>query len=286
MTGEPIFWFAIPVHNRIEFTIRCLDSIRRQSFRHYRVVVCDDGSTDNTAEVLKNRFPHVTVVRGDGNLWWTGATNECLKYILENAGNGDFVVTLNNDLELAEDYLERMHAALSGQQDIILASASYAINNPVRLVEPGQRMSWLHAKEYALDPEKYDYSGLAEVTHASGRGTVFPVRVFKQIGLYDFEGLPHYAADYDLSHRARRAGYRIYMNYDARLYSHVDSTGSTAFRGAFSLSKLYGYLTDIKSPACLKYRWRFAWKNCPRMLLPSFILIDTARVVGSFLFKR
>ena len=284
--SQPRFWFAIPVHNRIELTTRCLESIRSQSFRSFTVVVCNDGSTDDTAKILESRFPEVKVLQGDGNLWWTGATNECVKYMLENADSEDYIVTLNNDLELADDYLARMHEALSGQQDVILTSASYDINNPERLVEPGQRMSWLRAREYALNPEQYDYSGLAAVTHAPGRGTVFPVRVFKQVGLYDFEGLPHYAADYDLSMRSRRAGYRLYINYDAKLYSHVDSTGSKAFRGSLSLSKLYGYLTDIKSPACLKYRWRFSWKNCPPMLFPSFILLDTARVVGSFLFKH
>ena len=286
MTSDPKFWFAIPVHNRAGLTRSCLMSICKQSYENYSVVLCDDGSTDGTARLLEKEFPEVNVVKGNGDLWWTGATNECVRYALENAEPSDYLITLNNDLELAEDYLERMASTLKKRPDAILMSASYDIARPDVLVEPGERMDWIRAKAYKIDPKQYDFSGLAEVTHAPGRGTVFPLRVFRQIGLYDFEGLPHYAADYDLAHRARRAGYHIYINYDAKLYSHVDSTGSSAFRGGISLRKLYGYLTDIKSPACLKYRWRFARKNCPPMLLPTYIVLDAARVLGSYLIKR
>ena len=268
------------------FTIACLDSIRNQSYSDYRIVVCDDGSSDGTSAILAEQFPEVTVLKGDGNLWWTGATNECVKFILDNADSHDHLITLNNDLVLAVDYLEKMSEALTDHRDSILMSASYDIDNPDKLIEPGQRMDWLHAREITLDPRKYNYHGLAEVTHAPGRGTLFPVEVFRQIGLYDFEKFPHYAADYDFTHRARRAGYRIFINYDAKLYSHVDATGSSKYRGQRSLSGLIDYLTNIKSPACLKYRWRYARNNCPAFLLPSFIVLDTARVVGSYLFQR
>ncbi|RRQ21642.1 glycosyltransferase family 2 protein [Thiohalobacter thiocyanaticus] len=286
MKAEPRFWFAIPVHNRIELTRSCLQSIRKQVYRNFRIVVCDDGSEDGTAGILAADFPEVVVLNGDGNLWWTGATNECVKYILENAAPDDYLITLNNDLELAVNYLGMMAKALEHKPDAVLASASYDIAQPDRLVEPGERMDWVRAKVRKLDPVSYDYSGLAEITHAPGRGTVFPLRVFSSIGLFDFEGLPQYAADYDFTHRARRAGFRVYMNYDAKLYSHVDHTGSSAFKGGWSLNKFYGYLTSIKSPGCLKYRWRFARKNCPRLLLPSYIVLDTARVLISYLLKR
>ncbi|HED37400.1 MAG TPA: glycosyltransferase family 2 protein [Ignavibacteria bacterium] len=286
MSDKPHFWFAIPVHNRIDFTLACLKSIELQAYRNYSIVVCDDGSSDGTSEILSDKYPEITVLRGDGSLWWTGATNECVESILDKADSDDYIVTLNNDLELATDYLEKMVEILNERPEVILMSASYNICEPEALVEPGQRMDWLRAKEYGLDPGDYNYAGLAEVTHASGRGTAFPMSVFRQVGLFDFEGLPQYAADYDLAHRARRAGYRIYINYDAKLYSHVEATGSAEFGGERSLKGLYGYLTDIKSPACLKYRWRFARKNCPHWLLPSFIMIDTVRVVGSYLFKR
>jgi GT2 family glycosyltransferase len=37
------------------------------------VIVVDDGSSDRTAEEVAENYPKVTILKGDGNLWWTGA---------------------------------------------------------------------------------------------------------------------------------------------------------------------------------------------------------------------
>ena len=286
MTIQPKFWFAIPVFNRIELTLSCVESLYRQEYKNFEIVICDDGSTDNTSTKLAECYPKVKLLHGDGNLWWTGATNECVRYILEHANSDDFIVTLNNDLEVAGDYLHQMLLAIEKMPGSIFMSASYDIKNRNKLIEPGSKMNWLIAKEIKLNAEKYGYAGLAEVTQAPGRGTVFPVGIFKTLGLFDYNKFPQYAADYDFTHRARRAGYNIYINYDAKLYSHIEETGLTSFRQKKSLFGLLRYLSDIKSPACLRYRWRYALNNCPLLLLPSYILFDALFIVGSYFKSR
>lgn len=281
-----VFWFAIPVHNRVGLTMQCLGSIRQQTYSRYEVVICDDGSTDNTSAILTDQYPEVKLLHGNGNLWWTGATNECIRYILNHAGPDDFVVTLNNDLELDEDYLQQMLHAIHTKSDSIFMSASYDIKNKNTLIEPGRRMNWLIAKAIKINPSKYNFTGLAEVTHAPGRGTVFPVEVFNKVGLFDFDKFPHYAADYDLTHRAKKSGYSIFINYDAKLYSHVEKTGLTGFRQKKNLSGLIGYLSNIKSPACLRYRWRYAINNCPPLFFPTFIILDAIFIIGSYFKSR
>jgi len=109
-----MLWVCIPVYNRIHFTLKCLESLSRQDYPHYTVVVCDDGSTDGTAQAIEDQYPQVVVLHGDGNLWWTGATNRCVEYAIQHATDpGDCVVTLNNDLEVPENYLSSLaNAAL------------------------------------------------------------------------------------------------------------------------------------------------------------------------------
>ena len=123
---------------------------------------------------------------------------------------------------------------------------------------------------------------LAEVTHAPGRGTLIPLQAFSDLGLYDEKHLPHYGADYDFTYRARRAGYRILISYRARVFSHIDATGMTIMRREFNYKGFMRYLTDMKSPANLSARWWLAVNNCPRLLLPSFLMLDLLFVVGSY----
>src|SRR5258707_1027535 len=105
---SPIIYIVIPVHNRLEATRECLESLRNQTYTCFRIVLIDDGSTDGTSEFVKENYPDVTVLTGDGNLWWTGATNLGVRYALKICGPDDYVLTLNNDTVLPAKYLEIM----------------------------------------------------------------------------------------------------------------------------------------------------------------------------------
>src|SRR6476619_3291160 len=85
----------IPVHNGLEFTRRCLSALTGQGPAEFETFLVDDGSTDGTAESVHSEHPEVTVLRGDGSLWWSGAVNAgCHQAI---ACGADVVVLFNND---------------------------------------------------------------------------------------------------------------------------------------------------------------------------------------------
>ncbi|MFZ0257215.1 MAG: glycosyltransferase family 2 protein [Gammaproteobacteria bacterium] len=277
-------WVCIPVHNRLSFTDRCLAALRNQNYPHHHVVLCDDGSSDGTGDFVRTKYPEVALLAGDGKLWWTGATNACIDHALAHGDENDAVVTLNNDLEVEPDYLSRLAQVASRYPDAIVTSASHDIKTR-ELRDPGYRHSWLTAGFRAIEPLMDHLPGdteVAEVTHAAGRGTLIPFRVLRRVGLFDFRRLPHYGADYDFSFRARRAGFRIVVAFGAKVFSHVDETGLTRARQKFSLGSFYRYLTDRKTPTNLRSRFWVAAKNCPGFLLPSYLVIDIARVVGGY----
>src|SRR5262245_43379861 len=92
---NPSVAVVVPVHGRLPLTLRFIDSFRRVHYPHYRIVIVDDGSPDGTATTLAREHPDVVVLRGNGNLWWAGATNRGVRYAL---GQGfDYVLTVNND---------------------------------------------------------------------------------------------------------------------------------------------------------------------------------------------
>ena len=281
-------WVCIPVFNRVEYTLKCLASLQKQTYRDFCIVVCDHGSTDGTSEEIRNHYPDVIVLHESSKLWWTGAINRCVEYVLDVGDpKMDVVVTLNNDLEVDEDYLSALVSAAERYPNALITSAGYDIGTR-QLVAPGLRQNWLTSKTstiYAEEDRLQEDTDLAEVTHAPGRGTLIPLQVFRVLGLFDEKHLPHYGADYDFTYRARRAGYRILISFRARVFSHVEATGMTVVRRDFSLNGLLRYLTDMKSPANLSVRWWLAVNNCPRLLLPSFLLLDFLFVVGSY-FKH
>lgn len=278
------------MHDRCELTLRCLASLSHQDYTDFEVIVCDDGSTDGTGEAIANQFSNVVVLRGDGNLWWTGAINRCVEYVLKNTldATDDAVVTLNNDLEVKPDYLARLADTAKRYRRSIISSAGCDISTGT-LVSPGYRQSWVTTKAKPIVIENDHLPGdpmVAAVTHAAGRGALIPLSVFREVGLYDVAHLPHYGADYDLTHRAHRHGFGVLVSHAACVFSHVNETGSVKVRHGGIFQAFLRYLIDQRSPANLRVRWWIAVNNCPRWLLPSFLILDLSYIVGSFFKYR
>lgn len=278
-------WICIPVFNRVEYTLKCLASLQAQTYRDFIVVICDHGSVDGTSQIIRAEYPDVIVLQESSELWWAGATNRCVEYAL-NCGDllQDAIVTLNNDLEVDCDYLSNLVSAATRHPNSIITSAGFDIHNRL-LVAPGLRQNWYTSKVsviYDVQDRLPDDINCAEVTHAPGRGTFIPLQIFSVVGLFDEKHLPHYGADYDFTHRARRAGFRILISFCARIYSYVEATGMSEVRREFNIQGFARYLTDMKSPANLSARWWLAVKNCPRILLPSFLMLDLCFVICSY----
>jgi len=280
-------WICIPVFNRIEYTVKCLATLKAQTFQDITVVICDHGSTDGTSERIRQEFPEVVLISADSSLWWTGAINRCVSYVLQNAAADDYLLTLNNDNELPPDYLTELSAYRDKYPHAVLASAKYNIVTG-ELVAEGHWLNWLTAKAKAVTFERDHLPGdknVIAVNHTSGRGAFFPIAVFQQLGLYDEKNLPHYGADYDFSYKAMRAGFPIYVCKTCRVFAYVEACGMTEVRKQFSLTSFINYLTSIRSPANLKAHWWYGWNNCPKALFPTYITLDVLRLIGSY-FKH
>jgi GT2 family glycosyltransferase len=191
---------------------------------------------------------------------------------------------MNNDNEVPEDYLFNLANHYLKYPNSIITSVVHDIKTN-KLISPGFRQNWLFANTKAINFDEDHLPNnlnLAEVTHASGRGTLFPLEVYKNVGLYDEKHLPHYGADDDLSFKATRTGFKIYIGKDCRVLSHIEQTGMTQVLNNFSIKSFLNYLTNIRSPASLSVRFWYGWNNCPKLLFPSYILLDFIRIIGGY----
>ncbi|MGQ0591192.1 MAG: glycosyltransferase family 2 protein [Gammaproteobacteria bacterium] len=100
---------VIATRNRIAVTRGFLASLEAQQGRDreymLRVYACDDGSSDGTAELLKT-LSHVTVLQGDGSLYWGGATHLAMTRAIED--RPDYILWANDDVRLLPNAIESM----------------------------------------------------------------------------------------------------------------------------------------------------------------------------------
>ncbi len=85
-------------------TLGCLGHLKTtEVLQQVTAVIVDDGSTDGTAAAVQEAYPDCVLLRGDGNLWWTGAIALGMKHAMAN--DAQCVVWLNDDCRPAPDAL-------------------------------------------------------------------------------------------------------------------------------------------------------------------------------------
>jgi GT2 family glycosyltransferase len=285
MAAEYQIGIVIPVHNRMLLTRNCLNSLQQQTFNDFQIIIVDDGSSDGTKEMLAIEFPDVKVLTGDGNLWWTAATNLGVKYALENGV--DYILTLNNDTIPKEDFLEKMIYWAKKKPDALLGA--FAIDSDTKKpIYCGEILDWKKVNS-TMVLDNLDHKamhGITEVSLYPGRGLFIPKSVFEYIGYYDSKRFPHYAADYDFTHRAIRAGYHVYCNLDAKLYIFPSESGNQQIRRIKNIRNYYLHLFAINGGGNLVVFFRYAYRNCPKKYLMRYLLQGSLqRILGYWIHK-
>ena len=94
--------------NGVTYLKSCLISIFDQSYNNFKVILVDNGSTDNSVDFVTHNFPAVKIIALDSNSGFVRGNNIGIKYALEK-NNSEYVLLLNNDTQMIrKDFLEKL----------------------------------------------------------------------------------------------------------------------------------------------------------------------------------
>lgn len=116
------FSVIIPVYNKAPYVSKALDSVFAQTFSDYEVIIVDDGSTDNSAQVVQN------AICGKSNVTFIQQKNSGVSTARNNAisaSHGDFFCLLDADDWWAPTFLEKMDALIHNFPDAELYATNY-----------------------------------------------------------------------------------------------------------------------------------------------------------------
>ena len=272
---------VMPVFNRLDMTRAMLECLRRQQVDEpIRLVVVDDGSTDGTADWLADQGD-IDVLNGDGSLFWGGAVDLAVRHLKNKAAAEDWVLMMNNDTTVADDFVQHLLDAAQANAPAAVGSVIRDEADHARLLSIGARVdAWRLLTRDLLDNagSQLVSDATVEVDALSGRGALFPMVSLIAAGGMRPRALPHYLADYEVSLRVRKQGWRLLVSTAAAVYSG-DDYGSTR-RALCWRDKLFSVRSPLYLPALLVFWWEASnWLQRltlpPRMLL--FILFPRLR---------
>ena len=264
----------MPVFNRLALTQSMLECLRAQrADEPLSIVVVNDGSADGTAEFLKAQ-KDITVLQGDGSLWWGGAIDLALRRVLDSASERDWVLLVNNDTRIESGFVQTLLDTARRHAPAAVGSVIRDMEPPHRLLSIGPRINpWrFRVKDAIEDPPHGAGADVVSVDALSGRGVLYPVSALRHVGGMRARYLPHYLADYELALRVRSAGWRLLVSTKALVYS-ADEYGN-----AYRASGLWDRLFSVRSPAFLPAHLGFWWSaSSPvqRLTLPLRAAVHT-----------
>lgn len=266
---------VIPVHGRVEWTVRCLRALAGGTVVP-EVVVVDDGSPDGTAERLRTEFPTVVTLTADGNRWWAGATNIGVEHAL--AHGADYVLTLNNDSIVDRGAVEALLDADRSCGPALPSSQRHDLDNPGHCWSAGVYIDWHSRAVFRAAPVGGDDP--FPVDAGGGSSMLVPRACFEAIGMFDAARLPQNWADYDFQLRARAAGWRVLSVPRSIVYVDLSTVGprlgkATTPAGAFRL------VSSFRSPYYPPHLWRFFRRHAPARRLPPVLFYRYLRVAAS-----
>ena len=172
---------VIPTFNRINLLERAVNSVIKQTKEPNQIIVVDDGSDDNSSEMVKQKFGSVILFR-QKNRGVSAARNKGIEI-----SKGDWIALLDSDDEWKPNKLEKQINALNKDPDCFFSHTNETwIRNGIR-INQGKRH-----KKYG----GYIFDKCLDICRISPSSVLFKKSILEHVGLFDDD--LHVCEDYDL----------------------------------------------------------------------------------------
>ncbi len=222
---------VIPNYNGKEYIEDCLNALRRQSQKPDLVIVIDNGSADESADLVERNFPEVRLIRLPENTGFCGAVNLGIR---ESEGM-DYVILLNNDTKVYPDFVKELVRAMDRKKDAFSCQAKMLrMNEPHKMDDAGDlycAFGWAFARGKGRSERKFRHA--AEIFSSCAGAAIYRKSVLDEIGGFD-ENHFAYLEDTDIGWRARLHGYHNYFIPSAKVL-HVGSAASGSVYNLFKV---------------------------------------------------
>lgn len=213
--------------NGVDDTLQCLDSLLAQTYTPFHVLVVDNGSVDDSVELLQSyqakHSSNITLVLNKTNLGFAGGVNTGIRWALER--DYAYIALFNNDATAKKTWLKELVSGVSSDE--------IGVSTGLLLHEDGSTIDssgdWVShwglsfPRSRGESAEEAPESGF--VFSASGGASLYRTALFRDIGLFDEDFFAYYE-DVDVSYRAQLAGWKVRYTPKAVAYHKQGATSS------------------------------------------------------------
>ena len=203
----------ITCYNRKQKTLDCLAALVNQTVGtevSLAIYLVDDGSTDGTAAAVTAAYPQVTLIEGDGNLYWNGGMRLAFARALDR--DYDYYLWLNDDTLLYPEALAVLlqtadRITEQGRDRATIVGSTRDLATGVLTYGGMVRQSWSRPLRFSLVAPSQDRE---QCDTFNGNCVLIPRAVARLVGNLD-PVFTHYMGDLDYGLRAQQLGGTVWI---------------------------------------------------------------------------
>jgi len=206
-------------------TSECIESCRKLRYPNFHLIIVDNGSTDGSEAILRNRFPDIELIMTGHNLGFAGGNNAGIAHALSHGA--DYVWLLNNDTVVEPDSLsELVKVAEQYDRTGIVGSKIYYYDKPNKIWFAGG--TWNKHQSFTghrglNEIDTGQYEEITTVGFISGCSLLARSTMIKEIGMMK-EDYFLYWEDVDWNATAVEHGWKILFAPRSRIRHKVSSS--------------------------------------------------------------
>ena len=241
----------------------CLDSLRRQSFSDFEVIMADNASTDGSQDFVRKNFPEVKIFQNESNLGYTGANNASAQI-----AKGEYLFFLNNDTRVQQDCLKELILSLDSNPEVDICALKVMNFEGAQISTCGCGIDFLGF---------IDLTPGYKLFFADGSSFFIRKTAFEKLGGFDSKHFI-FNEELDLCWRAWIFGYKVILNPKAMIYHKVGATvtGGALKKGGYTTSLWRRYLGERNSLRNLLKNYSMAYLF---WILPIYLAVNLGEML-------
>ncbi|MDP4290215.1 MAG: glycosyltransferase family 2 protein [Bacteroidota bacterium] len=219
--------------NQSEVTCSMIESLNAITYPNIELIVVDNASTEDSPQIIKQRFPSVDLILNPINYGFAAGNNFGIM-----KARGKYVLLLNNDTVVTPGFLEPLIEKMEADSSIGAVSPKLKFFHTPNTI---QYAGYTSMHPYTLRNFSIGYNeidkGQFDVDHetafAHGAAMLIPMEVIKKVGMMSYIYFLYYE-EADWCEQIKKAGYKIWYVHNSLVY-HRESIST----GRMSAMKIY-----------------------------------------------
>lgn len=201
-------------YNGLKDTIECLESLKQITYPNYQVIVVDNASKGNDADILEEKYKdYIILIRNKENLGFSEGNNTGIKYALSK--DFDYIWLLNNDTVVDKEALGEMVKLAERDEKIGIVGSKflyYQKPDVIQTLGGSDKITWKGQGSYIhpLEKDREEFNSNFEIKgYIYGASLLAKRKVIEEIGLLD-KNYFMWAEEVDWCLRAQRKGWKLF----------------------------------------------------------------------------